>query len=68
MNPLIAGFDVETGKAELYFMDYLASMIKVVIDDVLTQLYYLVTRLRMPHTGTGGSSPPPSWTGTSNPT
>merc|ERR1712204_152420 len=28
VNPLIAGFDVETGKAELYFMDYLASMIK----------------------------------------
>ena len=29
VNPLIAGFDVETGNAELYFMDYLASMIKV---------------------------------------
>merc|ERR1712098_820801 len=28
VNPFIAGFDVETGKAELYFMDYLASMIK----------------------------------------
>merc|ERR1712215_235824 len=28
VNPLIAGFDVETGKAELYFMDYLASMVK----------------------------------------
>ena len=24
VNPLIAGFDKETGKAELYFMDYLA--------------------------------------------
>ena len=31
VNPLIAGFDKETGKAELYFMDYLASMIKVKI-------------------------------------
>jgi len=28
VNPLIAGFDTETGKAELYFMDYLAAMIK----------------------------------------
>merc|ERR1712112_219983 len=28
VNLLIAGYDVETGKAELYFMDYLASMIK----------------------------------------
>ena len=29
VNLLIAGFDSETGKPELYFMDYLASMIKV---------------------------------------
>ena len=29
VNLLIAGFDTETGKPELYFMDYLASMIKV---------------------------------------
>ena len=29
VNLLIAGFDNETGKPELYFMDYLASMIKV---------------------------------------
>merc|ERR1712046_27707 len=28
VNLLIAGFDSETGKPELYFMDYLASMIK----------------------------------------
>merc|ERR1712046_180958 len=28
VNLLIAGFDTETGKPELYFMDYLASMIK----------------------------------------
>jgi len=28
VNLLIAGFDKETGKPELYFMDYLASMIK----------------------------------------
>ena len=29
VNLLIAGFDNDTGKPELYFMDYLASMIKV---------------------------------------
>ena len=29
VNLLIAGYDTETGKPELYFMDYLASMIKV---------------------------------------
>jgi len=28
VNPLIAGFDTETGKPELYFMDYLAAMIQ----------------------------------------
>merc|ERR1739838_285911 len=28
VNPLIAGFDKETGKAELYFMDHLASRIQ----------------------------------------
>jgi len=28
VNLLIAGYDTETGKPELYFMDYLASMIK----------------------------------------
>merc|ERR1712025_686507 len=28
VNLLIAGFDNDTGKPELYFMDYLASMIK----------------------------------------
>ena len=29
VNLLLAGFDEESGKPELYFMDYLASMIKV---------------------------------------
>jgi hypothetical protein len=29
VNLLIAGYDVETKTPELYFMDYLASMIKV---------------------------------------
>ena len=31
VNLLLAGFDEESGKPELYMMDYLASMIKVVI-------------------------------------
>ena len=45
VNLLIAGFDNDTGKPELYFMDYLASMIKVkrlvIISVTLVSTFFL---------------------------
>jgi hypothetical protein len=45
VNLLIAGYDVETKTPELYFMDYLASMIKVCYGSELKAKlpYYVVT-------------------------
>ena len=40
VNLLIAGFDSETGKPELYFMDYLASMIKVKAPNYSSYLFF----------------------------
>ena len=48
VNLLIAGFDSETGKPELYFMDYLASMIKVRISQMLTRIWMLLCRQVLP--------------------
>ena len=44
VNLLIAGFDSETGKPELYFMDYLASMIKVRVSQMLTRIRMFLCR------------------------
>ena len=48
VNLLIAGFDSETGKPELYFMDYLASMIKVRISQMLTRIWMVLCRQVLP--------------------
>ena len=48
VNLLIAGFDSETGKPELYFMDYLASMIKVRVSQMLTRIWMLLCRQVLP--------------------
>ena len=48
VNLLIAGFDSETGKPELYFMDYLASMIKVRISQMLTRIWMFLCRQVLP--------------------
>ena len=64
VNLLIAGFDTETGKPELYFMDYLASMIKV--SRRLSSVgdnEYCVRPTLLP-TATEGSSPRLCWTDT----
>ena len=66
VNLLIAGFDSETGKPELYFMDYLASMIKVTATYLIHTIQNLQLRPILLPTVMEVSSPPLLWTDTTD--